>query len=195
MKLTQKQGSRRREFELQGTKLHVKTKSMGERNEYTIDIEYLGEERYYKTFSRIGPRIVGSLFLIVMVISIVGFSLEKDWSNGDNIGALILGVVVFGGLGLLAFLAPLRNEMHLVGGSAQVMFLLNRPSKEEMENFVNELIRRSRQVIIEKYTKIDPDLSEEIQINNFYWLKQRGFISEEEYENLKQEYKFQRLTR
>src|SRR5665811_844205 len=120
MELIQKQGSRRREFKLIGNTLHIKTNSYGEKNEYQIDVEYLGEERFYKTFSRLGPRIIGSVFFLVMIISIVGFSMEKDWSNGDNIGALILGVFLFGGLGLLAFLSPMRNEVHLVGGAQQV---------------------------------------------------------------------------
>jgi hypothetical protein len=195
MKLIQKQGSRRREFELIGNKLHVKTKSMGERNEYMIDIEYLGEEKYFKTYSRVGPRIVGSIFYVIMVISFIGFFQEGNLTASENLGALLLGVVLFGGLGTLAFLSPLRNELHLVGGSAQVMFLLNSPSKEEMDNFINEIITRSRKILIEKYSKIDADLPEEIQINNFYWLKQRGLISEEDYEDLKQEYRNQRLMR
>ncbi len=195
MKLIQKQGSRRNEFKLSGNTLHIKTKSMGETKEWSVDVEYIGEERFYKTHSRLGPRIVGVLFFMVSIVSIVGFFLEKDWSNGDNIGALILGVFLFGGLGALAFFAPLRNELHLVGGSAQIMFLLNSPSKEEMEDFIQEIIKRSRTVLLEKYTKIDPDLPEETQINNFYWLKQRGLISEEEYEDLKQEYKTKRLMR
>jgi len=195
MKLIQKQGSRRREFELTGNKLHVKTRSMGERNEYSIDIEYIGEEKYYKTYSRVGPRIVGSVFYVIMVISFIGFFQEENLTASENFGALLLGVVLFGGLGTLAFLAPMRNELHLVGGSAQVMFLLNSPSKEEMENFINEIIARSHKILIKKYCKIDPDLPEEVQINNLYWLKQRGLISEEDYEDLKQEYKNQRLMR
>lgn len=193
MKLVQKQGSRKNEFLLTGNTLHIKTKSMGEIKEWSVDVEYIGEERFYKTYSQLGPRIIGTIFLITMVISVIGFSLEKDWSNGDNIGALVLGVVLFGGLGLLAFLAPMRNEVHLVGGAAQVMFLLNSPSKEEMESFIQEIIKRSRKRLLEKYGKIDADIPEETQFNNLYWLKNRGLISEEEYEELKQEYKERRL--
>jgi len=195
MKLIQKQGSRHREFELIGNKLHVKTKSLGEKNEYSIDIEYLGEEKYYKTYSRVGPRIVGSVFYVIMVIAFIGFFQEENWTASENLGALFFGIILFGGLGSLAFFAPLRNELHLVGGSAQVMFLLNSPSKEEMENFINELIAKSHKILIEKYSKIDSDLPEEVQINNLYWLKQRGLISEEDYEDLKQEYRNQRLMR
>lgn len=193
MELIQKQGSRRREFKLIGNTLHIKTKSYGEKNEYQIDVEYLGEERFYKTYSHLGPRIIGSVFFLVMIVSVVGFLMEKDWSNGDNIGALILGVFLFGGLGLLAFLSPMRNEVHLVGGAQQVTFLLDRPSKKEMEDFIAEIIKRSHKVLLEKFGKIDPDLPEETQINNLYWLKNRGLISETEYEELKQEYKERRL--
>jgi hypothetical protein len=195
MKLAQKQGSRRREFELIGNKLHVKTKSMGEKNEYSIDIEHLGEEKYYKTYSRVGPRIVGSVFYAILVMTLIVFFQEENWRSGENLGILISAILFCGGFGSLAFFGPMRNELHLVGGSAQVMFLLNSPSKEEMENFINEIIARSRKILTEKYSKIDPDLPEEVQINNLYWLKQRGLISEEDYEDLKQEYRNKRLMR
>lgn len=193
MKLVQKQGSRKNEFELKDNTLYIKTKSMGEKKEWSVEVEYIGDERFYKTYSRLGPRIVGSIFLLVALISTVGFSLEKDWSNGDNIGALILGLVLFGGLGLLAFLAPMRNELILTGGAAQVMFLLDSPSKEEMENFIAEIVKRSRKALLDKYGKIDVDLPEETQFNNLYWLKNKGLISEEEYQDLKQEYRSKRL--
>lgn len=195
MKLTQRQGSRHREFELIENRLHVKTSSLGEKNEYTIDIEHLGAEKYYKTYSRVGPRIVGAVFYVLMLMVIIGFLQEDHWTASENLGALILGILLCGGLGSLAFFAPLRNEIHLVGGSAQVMFLLNSPSKEEMENFINIIITRAQRILTDKYSKVDPDLPEEIQINNFYWLKQRGLISEEHYEELKQEYYRQRLIR
>ena len=189
MKLNQKQGSRHIEFELNGNKLHVKTRSMGEHNEYTIDVEYLGEERFYKTYSRIGTRIVGVFFYIMMIMYIISFFLKDNRASSDNIWGLILGILLGGGLGSLAFFAQLRNELHLVGGSAQVMFLLNKPSKEEMENFINEIINRSCKILIDKYSKVDPDLPEDIQIRNLYWLKEKGLISEEKYEELKQEYR------
>ena len=164
MKLNQKQGSRHREFELNGSKLHVKTRSLGEHSEYTIDVEYLGEERFYKTHSRTGPRIVGVCFYCMVIIYIISFFLEDNWTSSENIGTLILGILLGGGLGSIAFFAQLRNELYLVGGSAQVMFLLNKPSKEEMENFINEIISRSHKILIDKYSKVDPDLPEEIQI-------------------------------
>lgn len=90
-------------------------------------------------------------------------------------------------------MAPLRNELILTGGSAQIMFLLDSPSQEEMDNFIAEIIKRSRKILLEKYGKVDADLPEETQFNNFYWLKNRGIISEEEYKELKQEYRESRL--
>jgi hypothetical protein len=195
MRLNQKQGYRHREFNLEGNKLHVKTKTLGERNEYTIDLEYLGEEKQYQTYSNVAARIFGIIFYILLLTAFIGFFQEDDWTASENLGALFLAIFLLGGIGTWAFFTPRRNEMYLVGGSTQVMFFLDSPSKEEMDNFVNEIITRSRKILVEKYSKIDPDLPEGIQINNFYWLKQRGLISEDDYEDLKQEYKNQRLLR
>jgi hypothetical protein len=195
MKLKQKQGSRRREFELIDNKLHIKTKSEGQKNEFFIDIENLGDEKYYKTYSKVGPRIVGSVFYLVVLVALIAFFLEENWRTSEHLGTLLGIILVFGGLGSLSFFGPLKNEPHLVGGSAQVMFLLDSPSKGEMDSFINELITRSRKILIEKYSKIDPDLPEEVQIGNLYWLKQRGLISDEKYEVLKEEYRTQKLMK
>jgi hypothetical protein len=193
MKLKQKQGSRCREFELNDNVLYVKTKSFGEKNEYRIDLEYLGDEKFFKTHSRLGPRIIGVIFFAIMLVAVYGFFSEENRSESSNVVGLIIGVIFGGGVGLLAFLSPMRNELHLVGGSAQVMFFLNSPSKVEMENFIEEIIKRNHSLLLEKYGEIDPDLPEEIQMSNLYWLKNRCLISEEEYEKLKQEYKTRRL--
>ncbi len=137
--------------------------------------------------------IIGVIFFAIMLIAVYGFFSEENTSESGNVVGLIIGVIFGGGVGLLAFLSPMRNELHLVGGSAQVMFFLNSPSKVEMENFIEEIIKRNHSLLLEKYGKIDPDLPEEIQMSNLYWLKNRCLISEEEYENLKQEYKTRRL--
>ena len=191
MKLIQKQGTRRKEFELKGDKLFIKSKSLGEKEEYSIDIELIGEERYYKTHSRTGPGIVAIFFFGTALTTLVAFLIDDD--KIENLPILIFALIFGVGFGLLALKAPLRNELHLIGGSANVMFLLNSPSKEEMENFIRELIKCSRHILLEKYGKIDPDLPEETQINNLYWLKNRGIISPEQYEQLKEEYRSRKL--
>jgi UDP-N-acetylmuramyl pentapeptide phosphotransferase/UDP-N-acetylglucosamine-1-phosphate transferase len=100
----------------------LKQSLWAKKNEYTIDIEFLGDEKFYKTHSRLGPRIIGIVFFAIMLIAIYGFLLEENRSESSNIVGLVLGIIVGGGIGLLAFLSPLRNELHLVGGSSQVMF-------------------------------------------------------------------------
>lgn len=191
MKLIQRQGSIKKEFELKGDKLFIKSKSLSKIEEYFVDIELVGEERYYKTHSRTGPRIVAIFFFGIPLTTLTAFLIDGD--KIENLPILIFALMFGVGFGLLALKAPLKNELHLFGGSSNVMFLLNSPSKEEMEKFIQELITRSRNIILEKYSKVDPDLPEEIQISNFYWLKQRGLLSEDEYENLKMEYKSKRL--
>lgn len=191
MILKQEQASHRRVFELKTNTLLIKTKSLGESKEWSVDLLNIGEDKFYITYSRVGPKILGSFFFVIVIATIIAFILEGD--KMANLPILLMAIVFMGGLGLLAFKSPMKNELHLRGGSERIMFLYNSPSKEEMEAFIDALTKRTHEILLEKYGGIDPDLPEETQINNLYWLKERGLFSEEKYKELKQEYRERRL--
>lgn len=191
MKLKQKNSFRRREFELKGNILQIKTKSLSEINEWSINIEFLGEERFYKSQSRIYPAIFGLFFIAFMIFCIVIYLTEENKS--EALPVLLFGIGLGGGIGVLCFLFPLKNELHLVGGSKQIMFFINKPSKKEMHNFIDEVIKRSRKILLSKYGRIDPDLPEETQMDILYWLKDRNIITTEKFEELRDEYRRKRL--
>ncbi len=67
------------------------------------------------------------------------------------------------------------------------------PNIEIVDNFVKEIIKRSKDCIYKKYAKVDTDLPEEQQMSTFHWLYSRDIISESEYERLKQEYKTKKI--
>ncbi len=85
------------------------------------------------------------------------------------------------------------KELHLIGGSSSLTFYQASPTKEIVEEFVNEVINRTRKLLLEKYGKVDPDLPEETQMNQLNWARTNDIISEEQYRELKQEYKTKRL--
>lgn len=88
---------------------------------------------------------------------------------------------------------PLKKELHIVGGHNTVTFFLDSPSSNEVLSFANYLIQKSTQIIVQKYSKIDPDVPEETMINQLFWLKNNGYISEIEYEEKKEEFKSKKL--
>lgn len=191
--LKQRQGYLRREFELTDDTLKIKTKSLGKNKEWSVKLEQLGFTKYYHYYSKVGQYIIGTIFSLVVGVAIIGYLGEEDLSG--NLGALIFSLIVFGGLALLAFLSPNKKELNLVGGEIQASFLIDSPTKEEVESFADKVIERSRNVLLSKYAKVDIDLPEETQMNQLNWLKNRDLIDEAKYEQLKMEYKTQRIIK
>jgi hypothetical protein len=74
-------------------------------------------------------------------------------------------------------------EMGTARGTISI--IQTNPSREKVLEFMNGLISASKQFLIWKYGTVDPDFSQEKQVENFRWLRNNGIISDEEYENLK----------
>jgi len=191
MILKQKQADQRREFELLEDVLKLKYATWGEVKEWTVNLENIGENIVYQSSTRKRIAIV-SLFLVIFLIFITISLFMSDDFKG-NLPIVMGAYVICGGVMALGWFLPLKKEIHLVGGSVNITFYQDSPSRAETEGFVNEVIVRSKRLIVDKYGKVDPDLPEDTMIGQFNWLKNRNLISEETYENLKQDYKRKRM--
>jgi len=191
MILKQKQGYQRREFELTGNFLHVKYKAEGQTKEWTVKLENIGDSVYYESNTRRKGYILSSIFAAFLIFITVALFMSDDIMG--NLPVVIGAYIIFGSLIPLNLLLPLKKVMYIVGGSESVTFFQNSPSVEEANKFVNEVIARSKNIFIEKYARIDPDLPEETMMNQLNWLKTRDLISRQMYNQLKSDYKTQKL--
>ena len=192
MVLKQRQGFRKKEFELLGNELRVKTRGPEGHQEWVVSVEHLGESLFYNSRSKKGGYLTGGFFLLFILVTNIGYFLSE---GEENIWLIIGCDLFFGALAGFLIFTPPKSEVHLTGGSTTITFFSNNPSKEEVESFIDEVISRTRHLLISKYGKVDPDLPEDTQINQLNWLKNRDILSESEYEDLKQEYKIRKLVK
>lgn len=190
MKLEQKQGLKRRTFELVGDKLKMTYKTSSETKEWTVNIDSIGNDILIEKKSRKGSYIFGGFMLAFGIFMLAAYTLSHD--NTISPWAIIFMGIFYVGLGLLITLGPLKSELHITGG-IPVIFFLESPSRIEVEEFANTLIEKSKTIILERFSKIDTDVPEETMMNQLFWLRNRGFISEHEYEAKKKEYKTKKL--
>ena len=87
----------------------------------------------------------------------------------------------------LFFLTPRTNKITLVYGSELVEFMLDKPSEREVRAFIEEAIKRSKKLLIKKYSP-DIDLPEETILNQLQWLRNMEIISNEDFFAMKSEY-------
>lgn len=191
MRLEQKQGLKRRTFELNGDTLKMTYKTSSETKEWSVNLDSIGNDILIEKKSRKGSYFLGGFFLAFGL-----FFLAVYISSGNEslpIWAMITIGAFYLGFGALIFFTPLKNELHITGGFSQITFFLESPSRNEVEQFANELLARSKKIILDRYSKIDADIPEETMMNQLYWLRNRGLISENEYESKKREYRTKKL--
>jgi len=191
MKLKQKQGFNKKEFELQNETLLIKTKTNGEYKEWSVKVEHIGDTKYYQSSTKLGPNIIGGICALFVLFVIIAFI--RDNNKAENLWIMLGVVAMFGSISALLLFIPKKKELHIIGGLEQVTFYPDSPGKKEVDEFIDQIINRSKKVLLNKYGKVDPDLPEETQMNQLNWLKNRDLISQETYEQLKQEYKTKRL--
>jgi hypothetical protein len=194
MILKQKQGGKRKEFELiNNTALRIREKQSGELKEWTVNLESIGNNLIYQEATRKRLYIMASFLGAFLVFVTVALFMSDDFMG--NLPVVIVTYLIFGFVIAMSLFSPLKKEIHLVGGAVNLTFFQGSPSQEEVTTFISEIIRLSRYLLLNKYAGIDPDLPEDTMMTQLNWLKNRDLISEEEYRDLKSEYKTQRLIK
>jgi len=194
MILKQKQGGKRKEFEIQNSfELRIKEKESGELKEWKVNLESIGHCLIYQSATRKRLYILSSILAAFLVFITVALFMSDDFMG--NLPVVIGSYILFGLMIALSLFSPLKKEIHLVGGGVNLTFFQDSPSTEEVNEFINGIIKLSKQQLLNKYAKIDPELPEETMFNQLSWLKNRDLITEEEYIDLRNEYKTQRLMK
>ena len=194
MILKQKQGGKRKEFEIiNNTDLKIKEKQSGELKEWTVKLDMIGYNLIYQESTRKRLYVLSSFFAGFLIFITIALYMSDDFKG--NLPVVIGSYVLFGGMIALSLLSPLKKEIHLVGGNINLTFFKDSPSPEAVNTFISEIKRLSRQQLLNKYAKIDAELPEETVFTQLNWLKNRDLLTEEEYQELKNEYKTQRLIK
>ena len=195
MKLIQKSGLKRKEFEfLNNGELIVKEKRFLKTTEFSVNIEHIGTKKHIESHSRTGLKIVASFFFLIAFSSWIALFFEEKSEISENILLAISGLFIFG-LGVSCFYAPLNNFLTLHGGQVNIQFFLDSPSRQNVEDFADRIIKISKEKIKKKYTRIDPDIPEDVFMQQLHWLLNNDYINEQEYAEKKNDYKISKLTR
>jgi hypothetical protein len=179
LRLFQKQGFTRYEYILMADTIFVKQFTIKGYKDWVVNVETLG----YKTiiekdtsFMRIGFSFSSGLFSFFFV-AVNAY----DHSNNMKTWLWIAIGMLYALIAIALYLYPTKNQLLLVNGTNNLEFLSDKPSEKDVHEFVDEIIRRSKEVLLRKYGNIDPDLPENLIISQLKWLLDRGVIDYEEF--------------
>jgi hypothetical protein len=189
--LKQKKYLEHREFKIFEKEVTVKIRKNYEQTEWTIPFEELGFKKVYQSNPKTLNYIVVSVVTVFLLVMTSVFFFQK---NSIDSATYYVNLFLWGLIAIIFSFVGKKNELFLTGGQTSLAFLRDRPSEKQVDQFIEKLIESAKKHLKKKYTRIDKDLSEEIQLNNFYWLRNIEIITDEEYEALKKELRIQKLV-
>jgi len=185
LKLIQKQGFTCNEFLLLDDTLLVRQVTITEKKEWVLKLDQLG----YKTVLEKEASLIRNLVAVFLGFCSVLMVIANAVDHSNHMSTwfwMALSTINFW-LATAMFFTPVTNELCLVGGSEKLVFLSDKPSVKEVREFVDELILRSKKVLLRKYGT-DTDIPEQLMISQLNWLLDMDVIDNEAFDVLRANY-------
>jgi len=100
-----------------------------------------------------------------------------------------LGFAIFLGLCIVFLLIGLFTKKRTITintlSDSPIIFMYKKSNENDIRDFADLLIKRSKDYIINKYSKVDKDLPKESQLANIEYLRNNDLIDDPKFEELK----------
>lgn len=158
--------------------LRIKHQKLLKTHDYELKYEEIGTKKAFlkggSTPWLIATIILTAVSLIVYLYRISGGDVEPGAEFLYLSFALLTAVLYLMTFKNARFLAKINN----VG---LIEFLNNKPSVKEVDLFIDEIISRRREFLLQRYGQLNRNLSYEPQHNHLTWLLNNDVFTEEEY--------------
>ena len=185
LRLIQKQGFNRYDFLLTEDTLSVKQFTISENKEWVVKLDRLGNKTSLEKEASLIRKLVSIFLGLCSLLIVIGNAM--DHSNHMNIWIWVALSTSNFWLATAMYFTPITNELRLVGGIEELVFLSDKPLESDVQKFVHEIIKRSQKVLLRKYC-VDADLPENIMIDQLSWLLEKGVIDRGEFSEMKKKY-------
>lgn len=162
-------------FEILRTGLRIERRTSLDSIEYEVSFEHIHNKKKIQTVTN------DNLLVISFCLLVIGLLFQLG-SNKEFSILLLIGAAFF--LSLALFTRQKTITIPTYNGEKIELFF-NNQNKQEVLDFSNQIIKASNSFLLNKYGKIDKTLPLEGQLVHLDFLRDRDVITDEEYENLK----------
>ena len=175
MKLSTKRFFKRQQIEILRTSVKIEKGSLLDSLEYEVPFESIYNKKKIQTNTNDNLLVIAFSMLVIGIFFLFGSNTE------------VSTVALVGGTLFLALALITRKKTITIltydGNNIELPF--NKSNKPEVLEFSNKIIDASNQFLLTKYSKIDKALPVEGQLSKLEFLKDRDILTDEEFENLK----------
>ena len=181
-KFEQKRLFRSKSIKILKSGVEIKYKSLFSYKEYSIDFEQLSTKKSIIKESNSGILFFVFGFGLATIVIFLNVLADGDKGLGSTFFFLFL-TLLFLSIALLT-----RKKvivLHTNYGADNLEISFNRTNEALVREFADLIINKTKEFLLNKYSKIDKDLPKENQLENLSFLRDKDLIDEAEYIRLK----------
>ncbi|SFD65658.1 hypothetical protein [Spirosoma endophyticum] len=180
-----------RKFGLYSDRLLVEQKTISQFTKFEIKLDQIGSNLHYQSDNILAGKVF--LYISIAIPLILTIANLIQHNSLLEIKYLIMNYILWLGIALANYLTEHQDDIILTGGSQNLFFYRNIPDEQSVLVFIDDVISASKSHMRNKYTKIDSYVSEGDFINRLQWLLANEIISEQDFAQLREEYRISRL--
>jgi|GEM_PF-2059396 hypothetical protein len=162
--------------------LFVHSKTFFKTHEYELKYEDIGTKLIYIKKGLKAWLIPTCILIFLSLILLIDRLNGGDVEKGAEIFYLIPGLGC-----LIGYLLTYEKSCYLVkpNNKNAIKFLIDKPSKEQLSDFLKELDKNRKHYLLAKYGDLNRNLTYEHQYNNLTWLRDNDVLSSDEFQEKK----------
>jgi hypothetical protein len=160
---------------IESNSLKVESRDFMNSAEYEIPLEIIDNKKKIETSINHGLLTIAVMLFVIAILLLAGTN--EELKIAFTFAATICA--------LFAFVLKKRTITINVHDGTKIQLHFTNSNRDEVVAFCDAIINASNQLLINKFSKIDPRLPIDPQLENIQYLRNRGIISEENYDMLK----------
>ena len=188
--LRQRRNLEKRNFYILDDTLKVEYLSLRKQSKFDLELDKIGFKTNYQSDNTLPGKIMFFIFTILPILYTIGVLISDEKVKIPELGMIWFFCILLNTFNLLK---NHQDDIILTGSGSDIYFYRTKPSEKEVKQFIDDIIKISKEYKKTKYAKYNPLISEEQYDSNLLWLKQQKVIDEIEMLHLKEDYRIKKL--
>jgi hypothetical protein len=188
--LRQRRNLEKRNFYILDDTLKVEYLSLRKQSKFDLELDKIGFKTNYQSDNTLPGKIMFFIFTILPILYTIGVLISDEKVKIPELGMIWFFCILLNTFNLLK---NHQDDIILTGLGSDIYFYRTKPSEKEVKQFIDDIIKISKEYKKTKYAKYNPLISEEQYDSNLLWLKQQKVIDEIEMLDLKEDYRIKKL--